>query len=194
METTTPFDLSLAIHRWRQNLAQSPHFKVEDVAELESHIRDSVVTLQGNGLSSEESFLIATRRAGSAESLEPEFAKLNPSPFYKIVHALILIFFSIGCWFLWAMLSLPRMLAGSWVTRPLPAFTHLLMDWKWLLVVPPMAALGYCLWVWMGKASLRSGWMGFFALTVGILMLLAFPITVAVLLPLIDWLHMLAGR
>ncbi|MEO6183295.1 MAG: hypothetical protein ABIP71_09400 [Verrucomicrobiota bacterium] len=194
METRSSFDLSLAIQRWREKLTQSPHFKVEDVAELESHIRDSFVMLQSKGLSSEESFLIATRRVGSAENLEPEFAKINPSPLSKIIHALILIFFSVGCWFLWAMFSLPRLVTSRLVTRPLPGFTQLLMDWKWMLAVPPLLALGYCVWAWTGKVNPRSGWIGFFAVTVGVLMLLAFPVIFAVLLPLISWLEILEVR
>ncbi|MEO7298658.1 MAG: hypothetical protein ABI042_08800 [Verrucomicrobiota bacterium] len=194
MATTTTFDLSLAIQRWREKLVQSPHFKAENVAELESHIRDSVVMLQNKGLSSEESFLIATHRTGSAENLEPEFAKINPSPLSKIIHALILIFFSVGCWFLWAMSLIPRLVTSRMVTRPLPGFTQLLMDWKWMLAVPPLLALGYCVCVWTGKVNTRSGWIGFFAVTVGVLMLLAFPIIFAVFLPLISWLEMLEIR
>jgi len=77
MEPTTSFDLNQAIQKWRENLGQSPAFRSENLFELESHLRDSVATLQRQGLSDEEALLIATKRLGSATSLESEFAKRN---------------------------------------------------------------------------------------------------------------------
>ena len=77
MENPTPFDLNHAIQRWRDGLSQSPHFRREDLAELEAHARDSVATLQAKGLTGEEAFWVATRRLGSPLGLEPEFAKIN---------------------------------------------------------------------------------------------------------------------
>lgn len=77
METTTPFDLNLTIQRWRENLAQSPAFQSENLNELESHLRDSVATLQTRGLSAEEAFMVATRRVGHNHALEAEFGKVN---------------------------------------------------------------------------------------------------------------------
>ncbi len=77
METTTPFDLNQAIQRWRQNLAQSPAFQRENLDELEAHLRDSVATLQADGLSAEEALLIATRRLGRDNALATEFSKVN---------------------------------------------------------------------------------------------------------------------
>ena len=77
METTTSFDLSRAIQQWRENLAQSPVFRTENIHELESHLRDSIATLQTRELSAEEAFVIATRRIGKGGALETEFAKVN---------------------------------------------------------------------------------------------------------------------
>jgi len=77
MEPTTPFDLNQAIQRWREDLGQSPAFRSENLFELESHLRDSVATLQRQGLSDEEALLVATKRLGTAASLESEFAKRN---------------------------------------------------------------------------------------------------------------------
>ena len=77
METTTPFDLNLAIQRWRENLAQSPAFRNENLYELETHLRDSIKTLCGNRLSDEEAFIIAAKRLGKSSQLEAEFAKQN---------------------------------------------------------------------------------------------------------------------
>lgn len=192
MEHTSAFDLNSALQRWLDSLAESPQFRPDDLAELESHIRDSVNQLQTQGLSSEESFLIATRRMGAAEKLEPEFAKVHRSPKLILIHLLILAFFSVGCWFLWALLKVaPMSHVGD---RPLPAFTALLISYKSLMFIPPLLAASYCLRIILQRNHGRVSWIGFFACAVGVLVLLTFPVIVAVILPLIDGLHHLAGR
>jgi hypothetical protein len=77
MENTTSFDLNLAIQNWRENLAQSPAFRSENLDELESHLRDSIATLQTRELSAEESFAVAAKRIGKGGALESEFGKMN---------------------------------------------------------------------------------------------------------------------
>ncbi len=77
METTTPFDLNRAIQQWRDNLAQSPAIRAENLDELETHLRDSVARWQSRELSAEEAFLIATKRVGSGTALGKEFGKVN---------------------------------------------------------------------------------------------------------------------
>lgn len=77
MENQAEFDLNHAIQSWRQYLSRSPSYRAENLEELESHLRDSVTTLERRGLSDEEAFLIATRRVGPSRALEPEFAKVN---------------------------------------------------------------------------------------------------------------------
>jgi len=77
MENQSAFDLNQAIQSWRENLAQSPAFQRENLNELESHLRDSIATLQTRGLSAAEAFLIATKRIGSSHALTEEFAKCN---------------------------------------------------------------------------------------------------------------------
>lgn len=77
MDNPVSFDLNLAIQHWRENLAQSPAFRSENLNELESHLRDSIATLQTRGLSAEESFMVAARRVGNTGSLEKEFGKVN---------------------------------------------------------------------------------------------------------------------
>ena len=77
METTTPFDLNQAIQRWRENLGQSPAFRSENLFELEAHLRDSVSTLQRQGLSEEESLIVAIKRIGPNATIEAEFSKQN---------------------------------------------------------------------------------------------------------------------
>ena len=77
MENPATFDLSRRIEQWRENLAASPSFRGENLDELESHLRDSVATLQSRGLSADEAFLIATRRIGTDGALATEFSKVN---------------------------------------------------------------------------------------------------------------------
>ena len=77
MENQTSFDLSGAIQEWRRNLAQSAAFRSADLDELEAHLRDAIPALEAAGLSSEESFLIASRRIGTRHTLESEFGKIN---------------------------------------------------------------------------------------------------------------------
>jgi len=77
MENPIPFDLNQAIQNWRDNLAQSPAFRTENLDELESHLRDSAAALQTRGLSSEEAFMVATKRIGNESLLTKEFGKMN---------------------------------------------------------------------------------------------------------------------
>ena len=77
MEATTPFDLNRAIQQWRENLEPLPAFRQGNLDELETHLRDSVAALQARGLSAEEAFFVAARRAGSSAALGAEFGKVN---------------------------------------------------------------------------------------------------------------------
>jgi hypothetical protein len=77
MESHTSFDLTAAIQRWRENLAESPNFIGDDLDELESHLQDSVRELAARGLSPEEAFSIAIRRIGPGQGLAAEFARVN---------------------------------------------------------------------------------------------------------------------
>ena len=77
MKERSEFDMNLAIRTWRENLSQSPQFRVENLDELETHLRDSIATMQDQRLTDEEVFLVATRRVGSAAVLASEFSKVN---------------------------------------------------------------------------------------------------------------------
>lgn len=192
METTIEFNLNNALQLWLERLGQSPQVKAENLKELESHIRDSVGQLQTKGLSSEESFLIATRRAGTPAQLEPEFAKINHRPWNIIVQGLILVFFSVCCWFLWGILHFPKMMNLASQGRPLPAFTVFMVDLfldHLLITVPPLLAVFYCAYIWTRKSFRGSSWIGFFAATMAALILLTMPIMIAVLLPVIVFMN-----
>ena len=189
MATTSQFNLNHALQLWLDQLGQSPQVKAENLKELESHVRDSVVQLQSKGLSSEESFLVATHRVGSPEKLEPEFAKVNRNPLNLIIHGLVLVFFSLGCWFLWGLLHLPPMMATASRGMALPAFTRFVVECGAYLAVPPVMAAFYCGFVWLRKAKGKSSWMGFFATTMAVLVLLTLPTLIAVLLPVIVFMN-----
>jgi len=77
MENPTAFDLNRQILAWREHLGQSPAFQPENLEELETHLRDSIATLQARGLSAEESYMIATRRVGADGALAAEYGKVN---------------------------------------------------------------------------------------------------------------------
>jgi hypothetical protein len=194
MENVSEFDLNRALRRWLERLGQSPQVKAENLKELESHVRDSVVRLESKGLSSEESFLVATHRVGSPEKLEPEFAKVNRNPLNMISHGLILIFFSIGCWFLWGLLHFPQMMSVGMHGRQWPAFTRLIVSCADFLAVPPLLALVYCVYVWVRKSNVKSSWVGFFATTTAALILISLLTVIAVLLPVIDFMHLLVSK
>lgn len=76
MENETPFDLEVAIGKWLTALTQSSRLRVEEMEELELHLRDSVITLQKRGLSEEEAWIISQRRLGQRDALNKEFAKV----------------------------------------------------------------------------------------------------------------------
>ena len=108
MATAIEFDLNTALRLWRERLSESPQFRTENLDELESHLRDSMAALQGKGLSTEESFLIGTRRVGSAAALAPEFAaenggrgwrnfmrRLSWKYLNKVIHGLVLLYFAV---------------------------------------------------------------------------------------------------
>jgi len=72
-----PFDLSERIRAWRDRLAGAEALGPREVDELEDHLRESVDSLVGSGLSPEEAFLVATCRLGRPEEIDREFGKLD---------------------------------------------------------------------------------------------------------------------
>jgi hypothetical protein len=81
MENQTSFDLNAAIQGWRASLGKKlSGLGKDDLDELESHVRDSSEALIAKGLTDEEAFLIAIRRAGSQEQLASEFSKTVFAP------------------------------------------------------------------------------------------------------------------
>lgn len=155
------FDLNLAVQRWRENLAQSPAFRSENLNELESHLRDSVATLQTRELSDEEVFLIASRRVGGDKQLEAEFGKVNGRDVW-----LDRVF--------WILLGVQVWNAVSTLARTL-SFMSFLFGWKMTnydygLTLPVIfstlmqlagtaACLVFCWWLFTQKAEKLTAWL-----------------------------------
>lgn len=165
METTIPFDLNRAIQAWRKGLAQSPAFHGENLDELESHLHDSLTSLQASGLSIEESFLIATRRIGESGSLSREFGKVNEGNVWS--HRILWMLIGIQAW------SLISTVAGS------IALNSLFFGWRSagysgedLGMVLPItlfsliqmlalaAGVGIAWWLIIRKGQSLGGWFG----------------------------------
>jgi hypothetical protein len=102
----------------------------------------------------------------------------------KLIHMLVLAVFGIGCWFTWNILTLAP--DGGRRDLELPAFTLLCVSLRPLLVVLPILVAAYCLWVWFRKSEKIPSWTGFFAVTMGLLVVTTLPAMVAAYLPLVN--------
>lgn len=100
----------------------------------------------------------------------------------KITHVAVLTVFSIGCWFIWALLLFGTRAMHDW---PLPAFTRFCFALRPVLIVLPVLAACYCLWVLLRKAECSPPWVRFFAATVSALVLVTLPVAIALYLPLV---------
>jgi hypothetical protein len=211
MATAIPFDLNAAFHNWRENLQQSPHFRAENLEELETHLRDSVTVLQGKGLAADEAFLIGTRRVGTPEALEGQFAAENGGRGWRdalrrslhnykdrLLHLLILAYFTFGCWLLWGCLRVSQLIEPLAVRAHVlakvdyigaPAFTRLFWGLMPYWYLPPVFAALYCGFVWTRKSPARSSWFAFFSFAMAFLFLLLIPILIASELPVISFLY-----
>jgi hypothetical protein len=113
----------------------------------------------------------------------------------KLAHGIVLIFFGVACWLVWALLQLPRMVRLRGVETALPGFTKLCMDvGPGLLIGLAALATGYCVWVWLRKSETQRSWVGFLATVTGFLFLVTLPIVVAIYLPLVSALQTLGTR
>ncbi|NQV34478.1 MAG: hypothetical protein HQ515_17420 [Phycisphaeraceae bacterium] len=71
------FNVDAHIQQWRRELSNAEVCHFSDLEELEIHMRDEIGNLSDKGLSSEEAFIIASRRLGDRTNLTREFAKVN---------------------------------------------------------------------------------------------------------------------
>ena len=77
------FDAEASIREWKDHLRARGGVSEGDLDELEAHLRDVVVDLGAKGLDTEESFLIAVKRLGTADALAGEFGKISTAQLWK---------------------------------------------------------------------------------------------------------------
>lgn len=111
----------------------------------------------------------------------------------KLAHTSVLAVFGITCWFLWSLLKL-----ASFPLPPpdgsLPAFTVFCIGLRPVMIILPVLAAAYCLWIWFRKADRLPSWVGFFAVTMSVLVLVTLPTLLAAYLPLLNGISRLASR
>jgi len=71
------FNLDTAVAAWRQSLKTNRSFSMDDLDELENHLRDHVEALLEEGHSTEEAYRKAITRMGNLPELEPEYGKVK---------------------------------------------------------------------------------------------------------------------
>lgn len=164
MEDPTSFDLNQALHCWRENLGRSPAFHGDNLAELESHLAESVAVLQARGLSAEEAFWVATRRVGPDPRVAAEFAKVNGGAVWldRVLWMLVGIQ-------LWGFVSLclaafaPKLLALGLVGLNFDFSAHSPMVPMSLFALAQLLALagsvGLCWWLLAGSGRGLIRWM-----------------------------------
>jgi putative ABC transport system permease protein len=77
MMAQPPFDLDKAIASWRHVVARRQVFSVEDIDELERHLRDHTAHLASLGRDSKSAFEEALRSLGNVEDGETEYRKVR---------------------------------------------------------------------------------------------------------------------
>jgi hypothetical protein len=110
----------------------------------------------------------------------------------KLTTALVLAVFFFNCWLAWAMLAL--LLDVRHAGRVLPYFTNLCISLRPLLVVLPLVAGAYGLWLWFRKPENVPEWTRFILTTMTVLILFVFPPTLTSCLIFIDLMRSLAMR
>jgi hypothetical protein len=109
----------------------------------------------------------------------------------KLAHTLVLAVFSIACWFLWALLTFVSRVGHG---EALPSFTMFCVGVRPVLIVLPVMAAAYCLWIWLRKADCLPSWVGYFATTMSVLVLVMLPTLLAAYLPLVSAINHLTSR
>lgn len=72
------FQLEPSVEAWKASMSAGQALSGNQVAELETHLRDAMETLrESSDLTDEEAFLIATRRLGKPQELASEYGKVH---------------------------------------------------------------------------------------------------------------------
>ena len=75
--------LEAQIEAWRSHLRRSQAIAAADADELEDHLREQISSLQAQGLSDDEAFLVAVKRMGAVDALTREFAREHSDRLWK---------------------------------------------------------------------------------------------------------------
>lgn len=76
-------DIESMITDWRRFLEQRRALQVEDIEELEDHLRGQMDALEASGLSEDEAFLVAIKRVGQIDAISREFALEHTDRLWK---------------------------------------------------------------------------------------------------------------
>ena len=71
------------IEEWRAYLLRNRAVTGRDAAELEDHLREQMASLREQGLSEDETFLVAVKRMGAIDALTREFAREHSDRLWK---------------------------------------------------------------------------------------------------------------
>jgi hypothetical protein len=82
-DATATSSVETQIEEWREYLRRSRAITAKDVAELEDHLREQMVSLGEQGLSEDEAFLVAVKRMGAVDALTREFAREHSDRLWK---------------------------------------------------------------------------------------------------------------
>ena len=96
---------------------------------------------------------------------------------------MVLIVFGLACGLDWLLMKLPLLLGPR---HPLPGLTQACISLRPVMVVLPITAAVYCVWIWLRQADKTPSWTGFFAVVCGLLVLVTLPAVIAAYLPLYD--------
>ncbi|MHC5082838.1 MAG: hypothetical protein ACYTET_02715 [Planctomycetota bacterium] len=77
------FELESAIANWRSELLHKQTMTMQDIDELESHLREEVESLNLSGLSKEEAFMVSSHRIGDSSVITQEYAKVNSKEIWR---------------------------------------------------------------------------------------------------------------
>jgi hypothetical protein len=165
MEKPTSNNLEQLLQDWREELAQSPTLKPENVEELELHLRDSIGALQAVGLSETEAFTVAASRLGKRGVLENEYGKINRRNLW--LHRVLWMLIGIQAWsFLAATANMFVENAtfflfksvGYHFVRGTNLFGSVTIFCLTQLI-GVLAALRVCWWILNGRSERFSGWL-----------------------------------
>ena len=109
----------------------------------------------------------------------------------KLTNVLVLGVFAGSCLLARAMLTL--MLEVRNTGRVLPYWTNLCISLRPLLLLMPIAAAAYCLWLWLRKGEEASRGTGFVLATMTLLILFVLPAIATSYLPMMYLVRVAVG-